>query len=161
MPELAGVATLLSNVRPSTPATERRPAPFPSAVRRAGSNLPATSSAAAEAGSNAEAVIFNGAAVVFSVAAVISAPAVVVAVSAVAVERVAAGVGVADDDICCSVNPMPKRILNSRRSTAGAASLSLALSPIELHPLTQLRIRLGDASPTLRNPLNPLGEREG
>ena len=31
----------------------------------------------------------------------------------------------------------------------------------EAHPLTQLRVRLGFASPTLRNPLPLKGEREG
>jgi hypothetical protein len=79
---------------------ELKPELSPSAVPRAGSNLRATSNAAAEADSNAAAVIFNGAAVAgFSVAAAINAPAAgVAAVSALAVERVAAEVGVAEDD---------------------------------------------------------------
>jgi len=45
-------------------------------------------------------------------------------------------------------------ILMCRRGTAGAASLSL-------HPLTRLPVRLGVASPTLLDPLAPVGEREG
>jgi len=76
----------------------------PSAVPPAGSNLRATS--------NAAAVIFNGAAVAgFSVAAAINAPAAgVAAVSAVAVE-----VGVAEDDA-----------LDSRPSTTMSGSLTIS-----------------------------------
>jgi hypothetical protein len=39
--------------------------------------------------------------------------------------------------------------------------ISLDQFPIELHPLTQLRVRLGFASPTLLNPLPQLGPHFG
>ena len=85
-----------------------RPAPSPSAVRRAASNLRATSSVAV--------VIFNGVAAVSSVGPVVgafSAPAAVAAaVSAVAVEHVAAEADVADADA-----------LDRRRSTPMSGSL--------------------------------------
>lgn len=101
-PELAGVATLPHSARPSIPAMELKLELSPSAVRRAGSNLLVTSSAAA-------AVI--SALAVFKAGVVSSAAAVAEAVSAVAVEA-----GVAEDDF-----------LKSRRRKAGAASLSAAL----------------------------------
>src|SRR5262245_31429928 len=94
----------------------RRPGLLLSRDLRAASNSRATSSAAAEADSNAGAVVFNGAAVPgFSVAEAINAPAPgVAAVSAVAVERVAAEAGVAEDDA-----------LDSRPGTTMSSSLTV------------------------------------
>ena len=104
VPEPAGAATSPRSAQPLVPGTGLRPELSPSAVRQAGSNSPATSSAAA-------AVVFNGAAAVSNgaVAAAFSAPAAAVVFNAVAAvvastvagERVAEA-GVADGDILAS-----------------------------------------------------------
>jgi 1-acyl-sn-glycerol-3-phosphate acyltransferase len=45
-----------------------------------------------------------------------------------------------------------------RRKKQGGSPMPLRAGVV---PLTQLRVRLGFASPTLRNPLPPVGERKG